>query len=59
MALRDAATRVDYVVMDEFHYYADRERGVAWQIPLLCLRQTTFLLMSATLGGSARHRPTA
>lgn len=50
MALRDAATRADYVVMDEFHYYADRERGVAWQIPLLCLPRTTFLLMSATLG---------
>ncbi|HEY6476232.1 MAG TPA: DUF3516 domain-containing protein [Polyangia bacterium] len=50
MALRDAAARADYVVMDEFHYYADRERGVAWQIPLLCLPQTTFLLMSATLG---------
>ena len=29
--------RADYVVMDEFHYYADRERGVAWQIPLLTL----------------------
>ena len=50
MALRDAATRVDTVVMDEFHYYADRERGAAWQIPLLCLDQATFLLMSATLG---------
>jgi superfamily II RNA helicase len=50
MALRDAAARVDTVVMDEFHYYADRDRGVAWQIPLLCLPQTTFLLMSATLG---------
>ena len=36
--------------MDEFHYYADRERGVAWQMPLLALPQTTFLLMSATLG---------
>jgi superfamily II RNA helicase len=50
MALRDSATRVDTVVMDEFHYYADRERGVAWQIPLLSLDKTTFLLMSATLG---------
>jgi superfamily II RNA helicase len=50
MALRDAATGVDTVVMDEFHYYADRERGAAWQIPLLCLDHTTFLLMSATLG---------
>jgi superfamily II RNA helicase len=50
MALRDAAARVDTVVMDEFHYYADRERGSAWQIPLLSLDATTFLLMSATLG---------
>ena len=41
---------VDYVIMDEFHYYADRDRGVAWQLPLLCLPQATFLLMSATLG---------
>lgn len=38
------------VVMDEFHYYADRERGVAWQVPLLTLPHTRFLLMSATLG---------
>jgi superfamily II RNA helicase len=36
--------------MDEFHYYADRERGVAWQVPLLTLTKTRFLLMSATLG---------
>jgi superfamily II RNA helicase len=36
--------------MDEFHYYADRERGVAWQVPLLTLPQARFLLMSATLG---------
>jgi hypothetical protein len=38
------------VVMDEFHYYADQERGVAWQVPLLTLPQARFLLMSATLG---------
>jgi len=50
MALRDGATRAAYVVMDEFHYYADRERGMAWQVPLLALDTTTFLLMSATLG---------
>ncbi|HEY4188375.1 MAG TPA: DEAD/DEAH box helicase, partial [Polyangia bacterium] len=50
LALRDSGRRADYVVMDEFHYYADRDRGVAWQIPLLCLTDTTFLLMSATLG---------
>ncbi len=39
--------------MDEFHYYADRERGVAWQVPLLTLPQSRFLLMSATLGDTA------
>ena len=50
MALRDGAARAAYVVMDEFHYYADRERGMAWQVPLLALDATTFLLMSATLG---------
>jgi len=50
VALRDRSARADYVVMDEFHYYADRERGVAWQIPLLALNDATFLLMSATLG---------
>lgn len=41
---------VDYVIMDEFHYYSDSDRGVAWQIPLLTLPQATFLLMSATIG---------
>jgi superfamily II RNA helicase len=38
------------VVMDEFHYYADPDRGAAWQVPLLTLPDTQFLLMSATLG---------
>lgn len=41
---------VDYVVMDEFHYFSDKERGVAWQVPLLTLPHARFLLMSATLG---------
>jgi len=51
IALREgAAANVQDVVMDEFHYYADRERGVAWQVPLLTLPQARFLLMSATLG---------
>jgi superfamily II RNA helicase len=51
LALR-LGDRVDapYVVMDEFHYYADPERGVAWQVPLITLPRTQFLLMSATLG---------
>ena len=51
LALREGErAEVDGVVMDEFHYYADRDRGVAWQIPLLTLPQARFLLMSATLG---------
>jgi superfamily II RNA helicase len=44
---------VPYVVMDEFHYYSDAERGVAWQVPLLVLPHTRFLLMSATLGDTS------
>ena len=43
-----------YVVMDEFHYYDDRDRGVAWQVPLVVLPETRFLLMSATLGDTSR-----
>ncbi|MBI5766775.1 MAG: DUF3516 domain-containing protein [Verrucomicrobia bacterium] len=40
------------VIMDEFHYYSDAERGAAWQVPLLTLPQARFLLMSATLGAT-------
>lgn len=51
MALTEgAAAKVDDVIMDEFHYYSDRERGMAWQVPLLELSGARFLLMSATLG---------
>jgi superfamily II RNA helicase len=51
IALREGAqANVREVIMDEFHYYADRERGYAWQVPLLTLPQARFLLMSATLG---------
>jgi len=54
IALREGEeARVDDVVMDEFHYYADRDRGVAWQVPLLTLPRARFLLMSATLGDTA------
>jgi len=50
-ALRDgSATPVDVAVVDEFHFYGDPQRGWAWQIPLLELPNTQFLLMSATLG---------
>ncbi len=41
------------IIMDEFHYYSDNSRGVAWQIPLLTLGKSRFLLMSATLGATA------
>ena len=40
--------------MDEFHFYADPDRGWAWQVPLLELTRTQFLLMSATLGDVSR-----
>jgi len=54
MALRQGSeTDAPYVVMDEFHYFADRDRGWAWQAPLLVLSRTRFLLMSATLGNTA------
>ena len=52
-ALRDGAEApFREVIMDEFHYYSDRERGVAWQVPLLTMSKSRFLLMSATMGGS-------
>ncbi|MFF7291147.1 DEAD/DEAH box helicase [Microbacterium sp. NPDC008134] len=41
---------VGQVVMDEFHFYGDPDRGWAWQVPLLELPQAQFILMSATLG---------
>ena len=44
------AADVGQVVMDEFHFYAEPDRGWAWQVPLLELPQAQFLLMSATLG---------
>ena len=54
IALREGAeSGIRDVVMDEFHYYADRERGVAWQTPLLTMPQARFLLMSATLGDTS------
>lgn len=42
------------VIMDEFHFYSDPQRGWAWQVPLLDLPQAQFLLMSATLGDTTR-----
>lgn len=59
LALREgAAAAVDDVIMDEFHYYSDTSRGVAWQVPLLTLPQARFLLMSATLGDTSRFEET-
>ena len=50
-ALRDGRDApVDLAVIDEFHFYGDPQRGWAWQVPLLELPNTQFLLMSATLG---------
>jgi superfamily II RNA helicase len=55
IALREgSAAELGVVIMDEFHYYSDPQRGWAWQVPLLELPQAQFLLMSATLGDVSR-----
>jgi superfamily II RNA helicase len=54
MALREGADAdVGIVVMDEFHFYSEPDRGWAWQVPLIELPQAQFVLMSATLGDVA------
>ncbi|HKD89837.1 MAG TPA: DUF3516 domain-containing protein [Streptosporangiaceae bacterium] len=55
IALRDGADAdASQIVMDEFHFYADPDRGWAWQVPLLELPRAQFVLMSATLGDVSR-----
>ena len=55
IALREGADAdIGTVIMDEFHFYSDPQRGWAWQVPLLELPQSQFLLMSATLGDMTR-----
>jgi superfamily II RNA helicase len=55
LALREGADAdVGQVVMDEFHFYAEPDRGWAWQVPILELPQAQFVLMSATLGDVTR-----
>ncbi|QXC63521.1 DUF3516 domain-containing protein [Aquihabitans sp. G128] len=55
LALREGRTAaVGQVVMDEFHYFADPDRGWAWQVPLLELVDAQQILMSATLGDVSR-----
>ena len=55
IALREGEDAdVGVVIMDEFHYYSDPQRGWAWQLPLLELPQSQFLLMSAILGDVSR-----
>ncbi len=55
IALREGADAdVGQVVMDEFHFYADPERGWAWQVPIIELPRVQFILMSATLGDVTR-----
>ena len=55
LALREGSDAdVDVVIADEFHFYADPQRGWAWQVPLLTLPQCQFVLLSATLGPTER-----
>ena len=57
ITLREGKTAdVCQVIMDEFHFYSDPQRGWAWQLPLLELPQAQFLLMSATLGDTTRFQ---
>jgi superfamily II RNA helicase len=57
IALREGAEApIGLVVMDEFHFYGDTDRGWAWQVPLLELPKAQFLLMSATLGDTTELR---
>ncbi|GAA4019174.1 DEAD/DEAH box helicase [Allokutzneria multivorans] len=57
IALRDGAdANVGQVVMDEFHFYSEPDRGWAWQVPLLELPRAQFVLMSATLGDVRRFQ---
>ena len=56
-SLREGSTLdADMIVMDEFHFYADPQRGWAWQVPLLELTRPQFLAMSATLGDTTVFR---
>ena len=55
IALREGETAdIGQVVMDEFHFYSEPDRGWAWQVPLIELPQAQFVLMSATLGDVTR-----
>jgi superfamily II RNA helicase len=57
IALREGTQAdIGLVIMDEFHYYSDPDRGWAWQVPLIELPQAQFVLMSATLGDVSRFK---
>ncbi len=56
-SLREGPTLdADMIVMDEFHFYVDPQRGWAWQVPLLELTRPQFIAMSATLGDTTVFR---
>ena len=56
VALRNGPdSHVDQVVMDEFHFYSDPDRGWAWQVPLLELPRVQFIVMSATFKFPSRN----
>ncbi|HKA05828.1 MAG TPA: DEAD/DEAH box helicase, partial [Gemmataceae bacterium] len=47
-------SRVSAVVMDEFHSFADLERGIVWELSLALLaKHIRLLLLSATVGNAA------
>lgn len=47
----DRLSQVQSVVMDEFHYFNDFERGIVWELSLVLLPpQVRLMLLSATVG---------
>lgn len=56
-ALREGDTLdTDMVIMDEFHFFSDPQRGWAWQVPLLEVTSPQYVFLSATLGESETIR---
>ncbi|UCG32527.1 MAG: DEAD/DEAH box helicase [Phycisphaerales bacterium] len=53
LATDDRLQDVGAVVMDEFHYFNDRERGIVWELSLGLLPQhVRLMLLSATVGNA-------
>ncbi len=53
LAEQEQLSDVSAVVMDEFHYFNDRERGIVWELSLVLLPpHIRLMLLSATVGNA-------